>query len=300
MTFREIKERMKKLPRVQLLSRKQSERRKFIRSLFVGAGLLLLHPLIGIPIVRRWRLRLRPPGALDEKSFLSACIKCGQCVQVCPVEAIHLADFDEGFGLGVPFIEPRHQACDFSCDAISCVLACPTGALSHHVHEKTQVSMGLARLARPDACLARKGEGFHGLARGAAFEGCLRYEEIDRWTPLPVRSQEYSRDVCDLCVLECPIGDTALRMVSLEEIDEDDRDESLGDALEDSSDQDEDEEEVKPKRYTPVVGEGCVGCGVCQMICPVEPECIVIDERAVWNASNHALHRQQVLGEVRT
>ncbi len=297
MTFREIKEGMKKLPRVQLLSRKQSERRKVLRSLLVGAGLIVLQPLVGIPIVRRWRARLRPPGALDEKNFLSACIKCGQCVQVCPVKAIHLADLDEGFGHGVPFIEPRQQACDFSCDAISCVLACPTGALSHHVHEKTQVRMGLARLARPEACLARKGEAFHGIARGAAFEGRLRYEAIDRWTPLPVRTQEYSRDVCDLCALECPIGDTALRMVPLKEIDEDDRDESS----EDSSDQDEDEEEVKLKRYTPVVGAGCVGCGVCQMICPVEPECIVVDERKAWNASANqsALHRQQTSSEVR-
>jgi ferredoxin-type protein NapG len=28
---------------------------------------------------------------------------------------------------------------------------------------------------------------------------------------------------------------------------------------------------------TPVVGDGCVGCGVCQMVCPEEPTCIVVD-----------------------
>ena len=27
----------------------------------------------------------------------------------------------------------------------------------------------------------------------------------------------------------------------------------------------------------PVILEGCVGCGVCEMICPVEPPVIVID-----------------------
>ena len=27
----------------------------------------------------------------------------------------------------------------------------------------------------------------------------------------------------------------------------------------------------------PVIGDGCVGCGVCEMICPVEPTVIVID-----------------------
>jgi ferredoxin-type protein NapG len=37
-------------------------------------------------------------------------------VQVCPVEALKPADLFDGFGVGVPFIEPRKQACDFSCD----------------------------------------------------------------------------------------------------------------------------------------------------------------------------------------
>jgi ferredoxin-type protein NapG len=27
----------------------------------------------------------------------------------------------------------------------------------------------------------------------------------------------------------------------------------------------------------PVIQAGCVGCGVCEMICPVEPSVIVID-----------------------
>ena len=30
-------------------------------------------------------------------------------------------------------------------------------------------------------------------------------------------------------------------------------------------------------RMQPVILEGCVGCGVCEMICPVEPAVIVID-----------------------
>jgi ferredoxin-type protein NapG len=32
-----------------------------------------------------------------------------------------------------------------------------------------------------------------------------------------------------------------------------------------------------------VVGEACVGCGVCEMVCPEEPACIVIEPRAVWS-----------------
>jgi ferredoxin-type protein NapG len=178
---------------------------------------------------------------------------------VCPVEAIHLADLNDGLGVGVPFIDARAQACDFSCDALSCILACPTGALSHELKAKEEVRCGLARLARPEACLARKGEGFRGLARGAGFAGRLRYEEIDRWTPIPLRDHPYDLELCDLCVRECPIGDRALRLEPL----------TPGD----SSD----------PRLTPVVGEACVGCGVCEMICPIEPACIVVDERKSWS-----------------
>lgn len=230
-----------------------------LRAGLVTAALALLHPLAAIPIVRRVRERLRPPGALPEQRFLGACIKCGQCVQVCPVQAIVLADADEGFGVGVPYIDAREQACDFSCDALSCILACPTGALSHELKAKEEVRAGLARLARPDACLARRGEPFHGLARGAGFDGRLRYEDIDRWTPIPVRDHPYDRAVCDLCVHECPIGPSALRLRPLPE------DEAGG-----------------PGRLTPEVGEGCVGCGVCEMICPAEPAAIVVDARATF------------------
>jgi ferredoxin-type protein NapG len=241
------------------LSRQQEQRRTILRGALLTVGLLLLQPLAAIPIVRRLRDRLRPPGALDEARFLAACIKCGQCVQVCPVQAIVLADVTEGFGIGVPYIDARQQACDFSCDALSCILACPTGALSHDLKAKEEVRMGVARLARPDACLARRGEPFRGLARGNSFDGVLRYEEIDRWNAIPVRDHSYDREVCDLCVVECPIGEHAIRLVPLDPAD--------GGA---------------PGLFTPEVHRGCVGCGVCEMVCPAEPAAIVVDARAIF------------------
>lgn len=265
--------------------RKQANRRKFIRSVALVGGVVGLSMLGYMPVANARKPRMRPPGALEEHDFLSSCIKCGQCVQVCPVAAIKLDDIDQGFGIGVPYIDSRQQACDFSCDAVQCILACPTGALTYvkpafaDLREGMKLSRapvlkakekdaeptlnlkertGLARLSRPEACLAVLGKGFKGQARGADFKGRMRYMEVDRWKPIAVRDHPYERDICDLCVSECPIKDA----IKLQE--------TVGaDGI---------------KRYIPVVLEQCVGCGVCEMICPVESTAIVVDERKAWSA----------------
>lgn len=243
-------------PKRPRLTRRELERRRLLLRTFGAGCAALAAGLVGwYPVANNVFTRLRPPGALDEKDFLSACIKCGQCVQVCPVQAIKLADGDEGYGLGVPYIDAREQACDFSCDAVQCVLACPTGALTHDISKKEEVHMGVARLARPTACLAVKGEGFKGLARGYDYEGLLRYEEIDRWIPSKVAEHPYELDICDLCVRECPIQGA----IRLEPMSADPGD----------------------KRMMPVITDKCTGCGVCEMICPAEPAAIVIDAKVI-------------------
>jgi ferredoxin-type protein NapG len=224
-------------------------RRKFLRSLGLGIGVLGVSSLGFIPIANSQTLRLRPPGALEEKEFLASCIKCGQCVQVCPVQAVVLADIFDGFGLGVPFIDARKQACDFSCDALQCILACPTGALSHELSKPEQVRMGFARLALPEKCLAMQGKGFKGTARGTDFKGKLRYSKINRWKPIPIREHPYDLELCDLCVRECPIPN-AIKLVSISE-----------------------------NKSTPIIEKTCVGCGVCEMMCPTDPPAIIIEAR---------------------
>ena len=255
------------------LTRKQRERRQLIRSLAYTAGITGIALLGYVPVLGQWSKRLRPPGALIEGDFLSSCIKCGQCVQVCPVEAIKLANIGDGFGIGTPYIDARKQACDFSCDGLQCVLACPTGSLTHDVNYPAQVNMGIARLDVPKRCLAVQGLGFKGKTRNEeGYEGILRFQEISRWDPVPLADQEFDLEICDLCVRLCPIeiranqcdagkppgGDQsqcpprAIRLVEFAGNNE-------------------------VKRMKPEILDGCVGCGVCEMVCPTTPAAIVID-----------------------
>jgi ferredoxin-type protein NapG len=254
--------------------RKAQNRREFIRTSVLAGGTLIAALAGFVPIAGGGTHRLRPPGALkdaqlDERDFLSACIKCGQCVQVCPVEAIRLADLADGFGVGVPYIEARAQACDFSCDGLQCVLACPTGALTHSLNYPSQTRMGFARVARPRACLAVQGKGFKGQARGADFDGKLRYDEVDRWSPIPVADHPYDLELCDLCVRQCPIE---IRIAQCEA-----GKPPSGDPSQCPPRHAIRLEVVAEGKASPVIDDGCVGCGVCEMICPVEPGVIVID-----------------------
>jgi ferredoxin-type protein NapG len=253
--------------------RREQNRREFLRTAALAAGVVSA-ALLGLLPRLSAQARLRPPGAikdqLDEQPFLAACIKCGQCVQVCPVEAIKLADLLDGVGIAVPYIDARAQACDFSCDGLQCVLACPTGALTHEINYPAQARMGFARLARPESCLAVQGKGFKGQARGPDFTGKLRYAEVDRWTPVPVADHPYELPLCDLCVRQCPIE---IRMAQCAK----------------GQPPSGDKNQCPPRHAIalepraggagmgPVVQDGCVGCGVCEMVCPVEPAAIVID-----------------------
>jgi ferredoxin-type protein NapG len=266
-------------------SRRQQVRRRVLRTILLSGGVLGAAASGYLPVAYAQKLRLRPPGALDEKDFLSSCIKCGQCVQVCPVQAIKLADLLDGFGVGTPYIDPRQQACDFSCDAVQCILACPTGTLTYEKPEFLSIRpgaalaakpillakekdaeptlnfterIGVARLTRPESCLAIQGKGFKGQSRGAEFKGLMRYMAIDRWKPIKIADHPYDIAECDLCAHECPVKGA----ISIETV-----------TAADGS-----------RRKQPVVHEPCVGCGVCEMICPVEPTCIEIVPREVWRA----------------
>ena len=93
---------------------------------------------VAIPLLRiggnpgpNWNARLvRPPGSLPEDQFLSRCIKCGQCMRICPTNVIHPAGLTAGLeGLWTPVLNFRigTSGCQHNC--IACGNLCPTAAI---------------------------------------------------------------------------------------------------------------------------------------------------------------------------
>ncbi len=104
------------------------QRRKVLTGLAAGAAIVpLARATPGFASERQARL-LRPPGALDEDYFLSRCIRCGECMKVCPNNALHPAFSEAGLeGIWTPVLVPRIGYCETSC--VLCSQVCPTGAI---------------------------------------------------------------------------------------------------------------------------------------------------------------------------
>ncbi|MCP4705059.1 MAG: 4Fe-4S dicluster domain-containing protein [candidate division Zixibacteria bacterium] len=71
---------------------------------------------------------IRPPGSVEEKDFLTRCIRCGQCMRVCPNNALHPTFMESGLeGLWSPTMIPKIGYCEPTCTL--CGQVCPTGAI---------------------------------------------------------------------------------------------------------------------------------------------------------------------------
>lgn len=118
-------------------------RRKLLLTTFLG--------LIAIPFFRISPARtraseklIRPPGALPEDKFLQKCIKCGECMKVCPTNALQPALSEAGpEGIWTPILVPEVGYCEYYCSL--CTQVCPTGAIQElTIEAKNKLSIGTA------------------------------------------------------------------------------------------------------------------------------------------------------------
>jgi polyferredoxin len=155
------------------------ERRRALTGVAAGAALLpLLRSSPGFAVAKDQRL-IRPPGSLDERSFLARCIRCGECMKVCPNNALQPALSEAGLeGLWTPVVAPRIGYCEPSC--VLCGQVCPTGA----IWEITQAEKAwLPASAAKDAKPVRLGTAFYD--RGHCLPWAMATECIvcEEWCP---------------------------------------------------------------------------------------------------------------------
>lgn len=150
---------------------------------------------------------LRPPGAISDALFLSACTRCGLCVRACPYDTLMLSKMSRP-ALGTPYYTPREIPCEM-CEDLPCIKACPTGALDSSITDAEMINMGTAVLVDEENCLA-----FLGLRCEVCYRVCpvidkaitLELQENTRTGAhanfIPVVHAEFCTG-CGLCEKKC-------------------------------------------------------------------------------------------------
>jgi ferredoxin len=101
---------------------------------------------------------VRPPGSLPEAQFLQRCIKCGQCMRICPTNVIHPAGLQAGIeGIWTPMLNFRMGTSGCQQGCIACGNLCPTAAIR-------PISLD-ERLGKGDFASRRPDPHRHGLRR---------------------------------------------------------------------------------------------------------------------------------------
>ena len=116
-------------------------------SILALAGTFLLTPVFKFTAMARYDGTgrfIRPPGAVPEVSFSARCIACGECIKVCPMNALQPAFGPQQIHRAfTPQLVPRIGGCEEKC--YLCGHVCPTEAIrSLTLAEKRYAKIGTA------------------------------------------------------------------------------------------------------------------------------------------------------------
>ncbi len=222
------------------MANSDNNRRKFFATTLQSVGLTALGGLLWSGYsdeVKASPLVLRPPGAIKEEDFLTACIKCGLCAEACQNRDTNI-DKETGKArpgtlimakggdhklIGTPYFIPTEVPC-YMCEDIPCVPVCPSGALDMPslLNEKEELDINKSRM---------------GLAV-VHKESCIAFWGIQ----------------CDACYRACPLLDEAITLEYA-------KNERTG----------------KHAFLLPIVHDDvCTGCGLCEMACVTEKPAIFV------------------------
>ena len=142
---------------------------------------------------------LRPPGAQGD-DFLSKCIRCDQCIEVCPNHTLQPAALEAGWdSLFTPILDPFSGGCAYDCNR--CGQVCPSGAIPPLCLEgKRKAVIGKAELNQQkcNGCMICK--------EVCPYPGAIIETQYEH-NGLTIKSPQldnYHCVGCGICVFECP------------------------------------------------------------------------------------------------
>ena len=209
-----------------------TERRTALAAVGAGAMFLPAARIADALDVNYHSKLIRPPGAVEERAFLERCIRCAECMKVCPNNALHPALFEAGIeGIWTPILIARIGYCEHSC--VLCGQVCPTGAIQK-ITEKEKLGQGVPPV--------KIGTAFYNQGR------CLPWS---MQTP------------CIVCEEFCP---TSPKAIWVEEVDAQVREEKPGPNGEPPG------MKTVHLQRPHVDPNLCIGCGACEKVCPVQDD----------------------------
>lgn len=145
---------------------------------------------------------LRPPGAVDEATFLEQCTRCDACLDACPHDSIIHASGRMREAAGTPMIDPMQQPC-WMCADRPCIEACEPDVLTHLV----PTMMGTARI-NEETCLAYQGSFCTVCSEQCPVDGAITLDERNRPTVV-----EQTCTGCGVCQYVCPAPHNAVLLM---------------------------------------------------------------------------------------
>ena len=146
---------------------------------------------------------LRPPGAVEELAFLAGCTRCGECIEVCPADALHTASERFRGSAGTPTFDPLAQPC-VVCEDMPCIPVSEPGVLS----KRYSVKMGTAMIDT-QTCLAHTGTGCSVCAEQCPVPGAIAVEH---------RRPRIENEICNgcgVCQHVCPAPHNAVAIMPI-------------------------------------------------------------------------------------
>jgi polyferredoxin len=172
---------------------------------------------------------IRPPGSAAEEVFTERCIRCGECMKICPTNGLQPALLEGGLGgIWTPVLEPRVGECSQNCNL--CSKVCPTDAIEPvSIAEKEHIFIGRAVINRSTCAVWESNKQCLVCDEVCSYDAIYWVDESGNGVQLEKTGESSKEEKpkkgmphvdqarcvgCGICEYNCPVGgpDAAIRV----------------------------------------------------------------------------------------